>query len=485
MSLAAHVPLAGGRALMAFACAWDRELSRPRRLALLVSLLFLLGSRSSLWADDWKYDVVVLKDNQKVLQGLLVDYDENSSVIEIRVVIRRPGERTRVETYLFDRNQVGSVERLDDQERARLEARLKALDISGKELAERLRKLKLQPISWNHLRHSSAFRFREAHFTLESNVKEDLFRRVAVRLSQVYAAYTRFLPPRNKPGRPTTILLAGSLVDYQALLKERGYQFINPGFYDPTNNQLVCGSNLEHLGTQLEQTHKDHQKLRNAIKVRQEELAKLYRGKIPRELTRALADDQRKIDQADTANDKLFQEATRLLFQRLYHEAFHAYLGSSVYAPAREELPRWLNEGLAQIFETALFEGDELRIGHADPERLKRAQDALAANELVSLLNLLCSTPKQFIVASARDQLTSDRYYLTAWALASFLAFECKVLRPEALDTYARATHLQVHPVEAFCQLAAVDVKRLPDFEKQFRSYLQHLRPSGTTGQQR
>src|SRR6516225_9397706 len=55
-------------------------------------------------------------------------------------------------------------------------------------------------------------------------------------------------------------------------------------------------------------------------------------------------------------NDGLFKEATRHLFQTLYHEAFHAYLVNFVYPPEDGEAPRWLNEGLAQIFETAIVE---------------------------------------------------------------------------------------------------------------------------------
>jgi len=33
-------------------------------------------------------------------------------------------------------------------------------------------------------------------------------------------------------------------------------------------------------------------------------------------------------------------------------------------------VPLWLDEGLAQIFETALVEAGELRVGHAERSRL-------------------------------------------------------------------------------------------------------------------
>ena len=106
-------------------------------------------------------------------------------------------------------------------------------------------------------------------------------------------------------------------------------------------------------------------------------------------------------------------------------------------------MPRWLNEGLAQLYETALVEGDDVRIACPDPERLKRAR---AANDLVPLKDLLHSGPKQFVVAHASDKETSDRYYLTSWALALYLASDGTVLGTKKLDDYCRATPRRGRP---------------------------------------
>jgi hypothetical protein len=457
-----------------------------RRAALAAALVFLLGAGAApLRADDWKYDVVVLKETHKILKGLLVNYTDDAPLVELRVVIRKPGERTRLETHLYERKLIDSVEQLDDKERALLGARIKALDITGKELAERIRKLPLERIDWGKNGKKNAFRYEGTHFTLEANVREELFRRFAVRLAQVYNAYARYLPPRYHSAAPTTVLLAGSLADYQALLKERGYRLSNPAFYDPARNLIVCGSDLERLGLQLDGFRQENERLRQGLKEREAELAKLYKGKAPGELLRPVAEARRQIERTEAANDRAFEEARRALLQRLYHEAFHAYLANFVYPPGHDELPRWLNEGLAQIFETALFEGDEVRIGHADPERLRRAQVALAMNELVPLTDLLRSTSKHFVVAHDGDRQTSDRYYLTSWALASYLAFDRKVLGTRALDAYARATFRNADPVEAFCDLLSEGASRLPQVEKEFRSYLQHLRPNGSVARSR
>ena len=79
------------------------------------------------------------------------------------------------------------------------------------------------------------------------------------------------------------------------------------------------------------------------------------------------------IEKAARHNEEVFEKATRQVFQTLYHEAFHAYVGNFVFPTGKNELPRWLNEGLAQVFETAVFEAGELRLGHADRLRLEKA----------------------------------------------------------------------------------------------------------------
>src|SRR5208283_1264672 len=96
-----------------------------------------------------------------------------------------------------------------------------------------------------------------------------------------------------------------------------------------------------------------------------------------------LLEARQAIASANTTNEELFQKATQQLFQTLYHEAFHAYLANFVFPPSEGTVPRWLNEGLAQIFETALVEAGELRVGHITPIRLTNIQEAVKKGEVV------------------------------------------------------------------------------------------------------
>src|SRR5262249_6600516 len=183
------------------------------------------------------------------------------------------------------------------------------------------------------------------------------------------------------------------------------------------------------------------------------------------------------VEQSNKQCDEQFQAATRQLFRTLYHEAFHAYLANFVYPPAEADVPRWLNEGLAQVFESAFIEGGELRVGHAEKARLVAAQTALGKGDLVPVADLLKAGPKQFVVLHASDQQGSDRYYLTSWSAAFYLMFDRRLLGTKKMDEYVKTLKRGTDPTQAFADL----VGQTPAaFEKDLHGYLQKLKPDGT-----
>jgi hypothetical protein len=436
--------------------------------------VFALAPRTVAAEDDWKFDVVLLK-NGHTLRGLLVE--QTPAEIQFRCVSRKPGSHTVVIPTTLLRAEVDHVDLLDDAERDKLAARLKALDPTGKGEAARMASLDLKPVPWGKDGKTKALRYESTHFVLESNAPEDVARRVAVQLEQLFAAYARFLPPRHQAGQPTTILLAQSLADYQALLKEQGRVMLNPAFYDTDRNEIVCGTDVQRLGEQLEQARQRNQHLLKELKEKEAELNRLFKGQVPANLLRPIQEARDEVGRQNRQNDEQFQAATRQMFRALYHEAFHAYLATFVYPPSEANVPRWLNEGLAQIFEAALVEAGELRVGHADKVRLKEAQAALRRGDLVALPDLLRSGRDQFVVRHASELQTSDRSYLTSWAVAFYLTFERRLLGTRAMDEYVQALHRHADPVDAFRRLVGQEPAR---FETEFRQYLSELRPDGT-----
>jgi hypothetical protein len=140
-------------------------------------------------------------------------------------------------------------------------------------------------------------------------------------------------------------------------------------------------------------------------------------------------------------------------------------------------VPRWLNEGLAQIFETALVETGELRVGHVDSQRLAAVQEALRKRELPPLADLLRSESGHFTVAHTSDKLRSDRYFQASWALAYYLTFGRKLPGHEAVDRYVQALQRGTPVNEAFQQLVG---QPLSEFERQFQQFISALRPDGS-----
>jgi hypothetical protein len=427
--------------------------------------------------DDWKFDVVHLKTGG-TLQGLIAK--ENTDALVFWRVNRKPGAHTTVIVATIERREIDHVDALDDRERERLRERLTALDPTGRGEVRRMASLALETGDWGKNGKGQARVYRSEHFVLESNAPEDIVRRAAVRLENVYAAYTRLLPPRVQSAEPTRIMLARSLADYQTLLHEVGHAaLVNPAFYDMAHNRICCGSELLQLGDELERIRKAHQSALADLSSKEAELNKLYKGKVPAQLLTPIRDSRFRIAQQDDRNERQFQDATARLFGRLYHEAFHAYLANFVYPPSDADVPRWLNEGLAQIFETAIVEAGELRVGLHDKERVRRVQELLRKEQLVPLADLLKSGPKQFLVQHATEQQSSDRYYLSSWALACYLTFERRLLGGKAMDQYVRGLHRGCDPLEAFRELVG---QPLPEFEKGFRRYLAKLPPPRSGG---
>ena len=422
----------------------------------------------------WKLDAVHLKSGI-TFRGMLVK--ETESEIYFQNVRRQPGRATVVFFTKFLKNEIAQIDRISPEEREALAARLQALDRSGEGEKQRMEELVLNPAPWGG-KPNRALSYTSDHFVLISNAPEEIVRRAAVRLEQIYAAYTRFLSPRQASARPTTILLFSSFAEYQALLKAQGRNILNPALFDPQRNQVLCASDLQRLGEDLAQTRKYYDQLRKELRAKEAELRKLYKGKVPPSLLQPIVDGERRLKLADDKNNRVFDVATRQLFRTLYHEAFHAYLAGYVYPPGDADVPRWLNEGLAQIFETAIVEAGELRVGHADPERLARVQAAVRRGEQVVLADLLKSGAKQFVVAHGSDREVADRYYLASWALAFHLMFERRLLGTEAMDRYVQSLRRGRDSLEAFREL--VD-QPLPQFDKDFRDYLLALRLDGTT----
>lgn len=434
----------------------------------------------------WPFDEITLKNGAK-FEGLILR--ETPGVgIEFQTVRRPPGRPTVTLTTFFGKAEIHSVRPLADADRAVLKERLAELDPSGEGERKRMETLDLTSVEWLG-RPKAARCYGSDYFSFVSPAPDEVVRRSAVKLEQIYTAFARFLPPTVPAARPTVVLLAPDQDAYAALL---GRKVLNPAVFDPAGNRILCGSELGKLGAELQATRMHHSQELVSLSRYEEGVKKLYKKpELDRYLDTVNA-ERKRVVAADRANGLKFDQATARLFAILYHEAFHAYAATFVYPPlppervkagaGTGELPRWLNEGLAQVFETAVVEAGELRADHPDKDRLTRVKDALKGKNgaaLVPLTDLLVAGKDSFLAHHADQTPAADRAYLTSWALAYYLTFDRRVVGTPAFKQYLTAANSGDDPREAFGKLVDQD---LPAFERQWHDFLSRLRPDGTTG---
>ena len=436
---------------------------------------------------NWPFDELTLANGAK-FQGLILD--DSPAGVRFQTVRRPPGKPTFTLTSTFKKAEVAGVKRMPDRDREFLKERLAELDLDGAGEVRRMAALELVPAAWLGVP-GVARRYDSEYFALVSDAPDEVTRRAAVRLEQLYAAFARFLPPTVHEARPTTVMLAPDRDGYKALLAPLGLtDLLNPAVYDPRANRIVCGSDLRRLGRELDDAKFHHSQQLAELDRYEAGVRKLYRKPELDRHIKGVADERKRVYDADRANGKTFDAAAARLFPVLNHEAFHAYAATFVYPPLSPdrvkagagsgELPRWLNEGLAQVFETAVVEAGELRADHADRDRLTRAKDRLRKKDgggLVPLADLLVAGKDAFLVHHADERAVADRAYLTCWALAHYLTFDRRVIGAAGFKPYLSAVNAAADPRAAFEALVG---RPLPAFEADWHAYLLRLQPDGT-----
>ena len=422
--------------------------------------MFALTARagSSLPTEEWQFDSIRTR-NGKIHQGLLVA--ETPQYVKFWRIIRAPGRPTRRLFWTYETSDIARIDRLSDEQRHILEERIRALDPDHEKQC--LEKLILRPTAWGN-ETSGGLCYRSDYFLLLSDAREEIVRRAAFRLDRLYVALARFMPPRHMAA-PTRILLIRSQKEYRELLAKRGFNFLNPAFYDRDRQEIVCACDLERFGHELAANQKLNHQNRERLHAQERAWDREYRGLIPPKLVRELAQKFAALEEAERANERQFEENSKKFFETLYHEACHAYVATFVYART-DKMPSWLQEGLAQIFEGAILDGLEFRVGHMDPARVERLRNAGRRGELPGLIGLLRAGPRQFIASHTLEKAATDSYYLSAWAVTHYLVFDREILGTPELDRYVTVLEGGVDPIEAFEELVgeslASFVKSMP-----------------------
>jgi hypothetical protein len=442
-------------------------------------------------AADLKLERATLREGTKY-EGLV--QAESPETVEFLEVRRLPGRPMYLMLRPLAREDIQDLERLPADAQAELRERLEQFRrrtlIQGREIddLELTSKQQSGQTIWNHA---------GAWFTLESTANEQMTRRLGVRLGQIFTAYRQLLPPRREASDRVHIRIFGSTAGYQAALKQLGFVIGNPAVYLADRNLILAGTELDRFDAELARVARQHEQIRKELEAQIAEVPVRVK-KLGEELEAAgvgaserlrivLAEqrkwsDQRKalasqIAAIDRANEAKFNELTQRMFTRLAHEAFHAYLETDVYPSQQYDVPRWLNEGLAQVFEAGILELDSLRIDAPNLDALEKLQADLRGSQPLRLEELLTMSSSSFLAAHGDVTRTgperSSRAYYYSWGLAYYLAFERGIFDDPAFETYISSAAANEDPVKRFESLVGMP---LAEFEETWRAAMLAIR---------
>jgi hypothetical protein len=106
------------------------------------------------------------------------------------------------------------------------------------------------------------------------------------------------------------------------------------------------------------------------------------------------------------------------LRRTLQHEAFHQFAASAI----GPNMPVWLNEGIAQVFEEGIWVGSQFKIGLVPPRRLRQLTQDLEQQRFMRFREFLALSDVQWRADFAQATTSASRYS-QAWAMTHFLIF--------------------------------------------------------------
>lgn len=152
------------------------------------------------------------------------------------------------------------------------------------------------------------------------------------------------------------------------------------------------------------------------------------------------------------------------LWRVLAHEGFHQFIGYEL----GDAVPVWLNEGMAQYFETSAVKSGRLVPGGIDPATLAAAQGLLLSRQMLAVPDLLTMNRATFY---ANPAIT----YPMSWALVHFLMNRDGLnYQSSHFRHYLQDLRWNRDDVDSFRKRFGRDSK---EWETEFRSYVAHLRP--------
>ncbi len=390
-------------------------------------------------ASAWKMERLVTKDG-KTHEGL-AESQRGDQIIFLEIV-RPPGRPLFAVRRPIAEAEIQSLERLPPSDREAFQAKWWQYLRRARIESLQLDRLELQKTS--SANEPPRWRYQGPWFEFTCQAGEQASRQTIVHLEQVFGALHQALPPRRVPGEPhLSIHVFANHEAYLRFSANRGLAIENAAYFAAVPNQIVVHCPLERIAQEAQAAVREHEALRGRLETQRKDVPerlkkereKLERANRPEaeirqiiirlrsKLNQEQEELQRSLDRTDRQNRRTVEEQTAAWLKTLRHEAFHAYLQNYLFPLPEYRVPRWLHEGLAQVFAHSVLEDGLLRVDSPDPELLARLQADLRGQPL-SLSRVLQADHREFLVVTPADQEGSQRLYAYAWGVVWYLLFE-------------------------------------------------------------
>jgi hypothetical protein len=157
------------------------------------------------------------------------------------------------------------------------------------------------------------------------------------------------------------------------------------------------------------------------------------------------------------------------LRRTLQHEAFHQF----AYAWISRQLPPWMNEGMAQLFEESLWEGDDFITDQIPPRRIRQLQVDIVQKHLMDFDQMLALSPHAWSSTLHTDVDKAAIAYNQAWAMAFFCSSAGNPAYHKSFTDLLKKLHEESTDVGQATRTAFPDLK---DFRKRFNLWAAKLK---------
>jgi hypothetical protein len=162
------------------------------------------------------------------------------------------------------------------------------------------------------------------------------------------------------------------------------------------------------------------------------------------------------------------------LRRTIQHEAFHQFAHSFV----SPNLPVWVNEGLAQVFEESIWTGTQFAMGQVPPRRVRQLNDDLKNGRFIPFREMLALSDDQWADAF-KDAGRVDLQYNQAWAMVHFLIYAADDNgQPRFRGRFLKWLKAINQGQDARAAFVAAFSDNIDGFELRFREWAARLTPT-------